>query len=65
MVQSNLIAKGHVYGFGVKGSKLKRMAQLCISTLSSSINNYDAYEMVTQFNESVFYQLKGKIQSTC
>ena len=52
-VQVNQDSKGRVYGFGFEGSKLKSTAQLSVSTRSSSVKNYDAYEIATGFNESV------------
>jgi len=44
--------KGCVYRFDVAGLVLKQQARLSMSTLSSSVDNYDAREMVVRFNET-------------
>lgn len=57
-VQANHDSKGRVYGFGSEGSKLKSIAQLSVSTRSSSVKNYDAREIAACLNESVSNQLE-------
>jgi len=44
-VQANL-SKVCLYGFGAKGLVMKHHARLLVFECSSSVNNYDAQEMV-------------------
>jgi len=52
-VAQNLNSKGRVYGFRSEGLVMKQQSCRSTSARSSSVNNYDAWEMAIRFNESI------------
>jgi len=42
-----------MYGFGAEGAVMKQRSHLSVSSLSFSVNNYDAREMAIRLNKSV------------
>ena len=59
--KGNLDKKGHVYGFGAEGVKLKKLATIAAAR-HSSVEHFDPRQQAQLLNESITRQAKAITQ---